>query len=666
MFFQVDKNKNWLPALSIILIAALAYLPLLHRLGYTFDDWYLMWAVKAQGVDVFHQVFSGDRPLRAYVQIPAYLLFGEHALGYNLSAVFFRMAGGISFWWLLTLLWPGKERSNLGVALLFVIYPGFLSMINGIDYQAHMIALAFAVISLALTVFSLRSGLPGWKRIFTMIASIVSGLFYLGLMEYYIGFEAIRLILIATLAFRNSTPWVAGIKNTIIHWLPWTIVPVGFLSWRLFFFEGDRQATNPAVPLLKLLVSPRETLVNWITTFASDMVDIVILAWIIPLQQIITKINFWDLSPGFLLGLAGGITTWYILQKTEEDHQASRLETLLIALGSIAAGLIPIILSNREVLFPHFSRYTLISSTGATILLALLISYIPTKTWRTLAMSLLIFVAILTHFGNNSRYAHESDEIRNFWWQVAWRVPMFEPASTIIARYPTATIQEDYFIWGPANLIYYPVPGNEQYIQTTLFAALPTGETAQKVVDHLPQEYYKRREIVTYTNYSNIIIFFQPDRDSCVRVVGGEFSDLTDYDPEIILAMEHRSETVKILFDYPEPDVPEAVFGSEPAHGWCYFYQKASLARQQYQWDEVLRLGQEARQAGFAPANPIEWIPFLQAEALLGSPQQVDEISKSFSDPVIRAHACQALLNLENLSSESKMQVERILCNKSQ
>src|SRR5690606_29707179 len=37
----------------------------------------------------------------------------------------------------------------------------------------------------------------------------------------------------------------------------------------------------------------------------------------------------------------------------------------------------------------------------------------------------------------------------------------------------------------------------------------------------------------------------------------------------------------------PEGPAPEAtIFGQEPEHGWCYYYQKAQLANQQQHWGD--------------------------------------------------------------------------------
>ena len=48
------------------------------------------------------------------------------------------------------------------------------------------------------------------------------------------------------------------------------------------------------------------------------------------------------------------------------------------------------------------------------------------------------------------------------------------------------------------------------------------------------------------------------------------------------------------------PSPPPMLFGPEPPHTWCYYFQKADLARQRGDWDEVARLGDEARELGFA------------------------------------------------------------------
>jgi hypothetical protein len=60
------------------------------------------------------------------------------------------------------------------------------------------------------------------------------------------------------------------------------------------------------------------------------------------------------------------------------------------------------------------------------------------------------------------------------------------------------------------------------------------------------------------------------------------------------------------------PTPPYAIFGKEPAHNWCYYYQKASLARQVGDWNEVGRLYDETISKELTANDKSEWFPFLE------------------------------------------------------
>lgn len=95
----MNKRSNLLGALLLLVVAGLAYLPLVATFGYFNDDWYLMYAASAYGPNTFVDIFSVDRPGRALVMIPAYVLFGANPLYYNLSAFLFRVIGGLAVLW---------------------------------------------------------------------------------------------------------------------------------------------------------------------------------------------------------------------------------------------------------------------------------------------------------------------------------------------------------------------------------------------------------------------------------------------------------------------------------------------------------------------------------------------------------------------------------------
>jgi hypothetical protein len=60
------------------------------------------------------------------------------------------------------------------------------------------------------------------------------------------------------------------------------------------------------------------------------------------------------------------------------------------------------------------------------------------------------------------------------------------------------------------------------------------------------------------------------------------------------------------------PVPPVSIFGAEPAHDWCYYYQKASLARQNGDWQEIGKLYDEVRKLGLETDDKSEMIPFFE------------------------------------------------------
>ena len=653
-------RKNYKIFLLIVAISALAYLPLVAKFGYTSDDWYLMWAAKTYGTQAFYAIFSGDRPLRAFLMIPAYTVFGENPLGYNLSAYVLRVLGGLAFWWLLKMLWPKASQATAAMALLFVIYPGFLSQPNAIDYQSHIAALALAMLSLALTVTMLVSKVTGLRRVGLQLASILSGWLYLGLMEYYIGFEIIRVGLILLLALRTSGSWLTRIKTALLHWLPLSLTPILFLYWHTFIFVSERNATDTGTQLAALLVSPLSSLLGLGLSLLKSAFAVLVSAWTNPLSQLVILLSPWQILAGLGLGLLAVLGTWLILNPLPAYQQPDwRMEALFLGAVSLIGGLIPVVFANREVYYPTFSRYAIISSSGAVMLLVTIIFLLPHKVWRQAALSVFVMIAIFTHFGNSVRAAQESTSMNAFWWQVAWRIPMLEENTTLIVSYPLVSILEDYFVWGPANLIYYTKQVNTA-MQPQLYAAAPSDATTQSVLNMERQVYDKRRDIITYANYRNMLVLTQPTSASCVRAVDGSHLENSLKDSANILKMSPFSESDHIVPKGPFAIPPQSVFGAEPPRTWCYYYQKASYAREISDWSQVVALGNAAFARGFSPSDPIEWMPFLQGYALKGQTDSLNAIALDISDTGTRQKACALIKNTAGVS-KSVLEISKIL-----
>jgi hypothetical protein len=492
-------------------------------------------------------------------------------------------------------------------------------------------------------------------------------------MEWYIGFEFLRWGSIFVLVFREKGGTLfQKAWQTLSRAYPLLVVPAVFLFWRMLLFKPERGATDVSLQLDQIVQSPLSTALRWFTTLLSDSLDVVLLAWGQPMSSLLSWIWSRDqLLLGLGLGLVSVVAALFVLRQFEspgeEDAANWRSEAFWLGITGVVGGLLPVIVVNRFVDFDFYSRYTLVSSASAVILLVALLFSLQNSLTRQVILAGLVLVASLTHFANSQRAVQVTDATRDFWWQVYWRVPQFSPHTTLVANYAVGGTEEDYFVWGPANLIYYPESAKERYVQPELYAALLNRDTVTKVLVGKGQEFDNRRTIRTYKNYRDVLILTQPTADSCVQVLDGREPEYSQYENASIQIIGPYSNSGLILTDVlaPVPTPPAMVFGPDPEHDWCYYYQKAALARQSDDWDEVLTLGNDALDKGFAPADIIEWMPFLQAYARAGDTDHLLELAPAVSSiPFVAQQACRSLGEVPDLTEPVFDVIDAQYCNK--
>jgi hypothetical protein len=663
----LHSDKFIVPVLLFIVSAAL-YLPFVTKFGYYYDDWYLMYAAKARGASVFWDLFTIDRPLRALIMIPAYVIFGDNPIYHNISAFLFRFLGGASLLWILQQMWKEQTWVVMSAPLLFLVYPGFLSQPNGIDYQPNLVGLAMGLLSIALTIKAVfEKKLAG--KVFLFTISILLGWFYLGQIEWYIGLEFLRFSSIFIIAFRSSITSKARVIIFFRWALPAFLIPGVFLIWRLFFFESQRGVTDVNLQFGGVLASPMRFLANRSITLLGDMVDVIFLAWVKPLFRLGSTLSLVNWLTGWGIAMFIIALIWIYSSKKEKldcvqsvQWIRERREMFIVGVGITVFGLLPVVLVGRSANLVNLTRYTVVASVGTAIICAVILKYILNIRLRTLLLSLFVLSASLTHHANSIAFVQSTDATRNFWWQVSWRIPQMQIGTTLITYYSVAA-EQDYFTWGPANLIYYPESTNERFAQPGIYAVLLNRETLEKVIAREPQEYYNRRSIRTYANYRNVLILTQPTPNSCIRIINRKQVELSFYEDLRIVEIAPYSEAELILLEEDFHTPPHFPFGPEPPHEWCYYYQKADLARQRGDWDEVIRLGRQAAEQGFAPNDPIEWMPFLQAHAIYGNVDRLLELAPLIqSDPYVAQQVCQIIGALDDISDPVREAVRSNYC----
>jgi hypothetical protein len=170
------------------------------------------------------------------------------------------------------------------------------------------------------------------------------------------------------------------------------------------------------------------------------------------------------------------------------------------------------------------------------------------------------------------------------------------------------------------------------YINNRLGSTLPSLEPDTDIQ-------FRLRTKVFYGNTSQAIVIHMPE-NGCLRVLDPELGDHETYKKKLgnVVDAIHLTDTSRILLKELEP--PD--FLSKPESNWCYYYTKAELARQFKDWDQILLLQNEASKNGFAPDDPFEWLPFIEANAMTSNLATAHTLSKEAldADPRIRIGIC--------------------------
>jgi len=520
-----------------------------------------------------------------------------------------------------------------------------------------------AMISIALSVKSMLAS-RWWIRWALVALSILSGWCYLALMEYFIGLEVLRFALIGLIVWRRrSGTFINFLRDLLASCAVFLLSPLGFLAWRLFIFQSERRATDISAQIGQLFSSPLNTGLWWLLYLLQDSINVIITAWVVPLYTLAFPLRLRDMIPALVIGVLSAAVLWALWKALDEKEDGWQRETVIVGLLTVFGALFPVILANRHINFSDYSRYTLPAMAGGILVLIGLLAQVKTQSVRS---AIIIFLAVnagMTHYANAVNSVAEADATRSFWWQVAWRVPGLKSGTTLAADYPSISIQEDYFIWGPANQIYYPGKQTGEKVSVPLNAFVLNSENALQITVGRGQFVQDRRGNATQADYQNVLILTQPAGNACVRVIDGKQPELSETDrPEIMLTAPY-SRTDGILLDSAFMTPPESFFAAEPAHGWCYYYQKASLARQQGDWDKVAALGEKALSAGFYPSDKIEWLPFMQAYTALGQKEKLRRfVSIMGESPFIQKQACR-ILSESTSNAEMLTTIQEYFCH---
>jgi hypothetical protein len=629
----------WSVPAALFVLAVLSFGILAPKLGFYWDDWAKVYVNEWQGSSGFWQYYLEDRPLSAWTHVVLIPFLGSSPVKWQIFGVLIRWATAWSFWWVLTLIWPKAKKHAAFAAALFLVYPLFTMQPLVVTFHQQWMQYLFYFLSLAWMIKAFQGGKLRWLYMALSVFMIAA---HLSITEYFITAELLRPFIL-WVAVKEETPWKQKLRKVVLWWMPYAALAVAFVVYRLFLIQLPAEDPNQVVLLDALRTSPKSTLIDLVKTIFADTFYVLITQW----QQIM-DIGVSDIFPlvpneislSWILGIiAFGLFVfyWVKLEKDgkafDEAHPRWALQMGLIGLLAVLLGCTPAWAAGRRIWFDaHSSRYAFPALFGASMVwIALLTWAIPKRLARALVFSSLLGLIVIFQVRNAAVYQEVWENELDFYWQLYWRAPSLESGTAVLAENELFPNQGSFAISSALNLLYQGYPQEGENTPYWFYAMNPRFEKSTGHPLDIPLNTQFRTFYFEGQTPDSVIVFYDPGKMNCMWLLDED--DVNNpYLPAITKAMLPASNVSRISSD--ATTMPsEEIFGREPEHNWCYYYQKASLAEQDENWAEVAALADEARsEHGYHPHDQLfstmqEWLVFVEGYAKNGSVEEAKELS---------------------------------------
>ncbi|MGD8456378.1 MAG: hypothetical protein PVF83_08345 [Anaerolineales bacterium] len=635
-FFQKRKYENWLILLLLFIIIVICYGLLIPWMGFYFDDWRLIYVYKVQGVAGFVDFYQYDRPLLIWTHALTFPFIGTSRVGWHIAGLIIRWVSVIAMWWTLYGLWPNQKKLVTWMAMIYAVYPAFLQQPIPVTYSQAFVITFFVFISIGSMIWAYR--MPKYYWPFTILSWLTACL-HLFTVESWFGFELLRPVLLWYVLKEGNRSNAELFKRTLKKWLPFLVILIIYIIWRFFILQLPGGGSNSPALLMDLFTHPFSTLIYLFETAFKEVSYLVMYVWSLTLDpenmsltQPIVVIS-WVLVFTVIFGLSSIMGKTAIFKGKSATNEQTIKQGFVVGILGILLGFIPVWIAGRNLLGRHWTdRFALVPMIGASILLvSLLVTLVQKNNHRIVLVSVLVGLAIGAHLRNENTYRWEWDEEVQFYWQLYWRAPVIKPNTLIMNEDALFSTTSKYSVTLAINTLYSSYAnenGDLLYYVYELqdeFASSPNdfleGESIEEDIRNLH-----------FTGYStdNIILYYEPNSNpgACLWVLSQE--DRKNFDlPNFTSQVVGHANFDRIEANEPyewEPD--KSIFGPEPDHTWCYFYQKANLAKQLSDWEKVTKLYEEAKESGYRSLNPYEDFPFVEGYAYQGDWEKAEEITR--------------------------------------
>ena len=628
---RITVKEKYTP-IAFLAIAVIGFGLLANRLGFYQDDWpHIFYAFNKGIPSLAEELYYDSRPNAAWLYIGMFHLLGFKPMAWHIAAIILRWLTATMLWYLFCRIWPARTKQATFAIFIFIVHPFFLIQpyaVNSILYWAGYLFFAASLLIMARNTIEQKYQIP-----LTILAVIFEAV-HLFTSEYFVGMVIVRPFILYWILRAPDLNFRQRIAKVIAHWFPYLTALGAYVIWRMFLYVpppiGDR---NVPEVLFALFSKPLPTLAYLIRTALQDSVIITFASWyrtLVPELFAFSSIFSWFVI--FVTLFTFMITFFYLNQlKENEDNQNWFAQPLTLGLLLLLLGMLPIWIIGQDIVTHKNqfagSRFGIGSTLGAALIVAVLVDRLVDYKKQVAVISMCVALAVSMHLTNEKDFAYSWEKQERFAQQLIWRAPQIESGTALVTDEEILGYMGGYS--NAFSIITTYQPGN---IQTPPYWYFPFYYTNPNVKDFLqgvPLEDSKLSMDFSGNSNNMLLFSFNPEMKRCLWILSTEDTNLRLISDDMRQLSAGSDINLIQQSNGTEPTLPESIYGKQNTETWCYYFEKADLARQYGQWDEIARLWKEAQSKSEQADNGFEYLPFIEGYGHLEDWGQVKILTKS-------------------------------------
>lgn len=631
-------KEYWL----LFFVAIACYGIFVPWLGWYYDDWPFAWIAARFGAMEFFPAFLPFRPFLSPIFALTTSLIPASPIPWHIFNIFIRLSLSISAGWTLNQIFPAKKHYGFWISLFMLVFPSFGQQFMSLTHSnQELIPHIFQVLSFGMMASLSRKKFE-WNRIF--VFSIVFTGIGIFSTEYFLMLEGIRPLIIWIVLKQEIPDIPKRIIVSFSRWFPYLVVLLFNFLWLFLYYRSPYYESYSLSVFSSFQENPIIFFLESLRDFLQTFLIIGIKTWTETIDIIGRSLREFSTYLGLIVSAIVFCAAWIatkssgFIKESISDKKNIRIsdasfQAILVGCSLVLLGRVPSWAAgfplSRE--FPYDRLIMPMMYGGSLFLIGMVDYFVRNRERQRIIFLVLLSFGAGQQFINSNTYRRSWDIQNNFFQQLQWRIPSMKSGTMLVTHETGIPYVTDNSLSAAINWLYDPDNSSRdmEYMLVYSKARLYSELLPNLYPDSQIQFGYRTLEFSG--RVGDAIVFYFPS-EGCLRILDNVISpeEVFPRAPYQLIDLIHISNLSRIQNERSTVTHPSFFKDPMALDDWCYFFQKAELARQYHDWLLVTDLYQQALEKNLIGKVKSEYLVFFEGYIRIHDYYNAEVIMKDY------------------------------------